>query len=61
MDLQTLQQEHEELLGELRGSTDRAKKASYEVKDNCDELRCYSSGDLTHVQLFEIMYSKWTA
>lgn len=59
MDLQTLQQEHEELQGELRGSTDKAKKASCEVKDSCGELRCYSSRDLTHAQLFEIMYSKW--
>lgn len=59
MDLQTLQQEHEELQGELRGSTDKAKKASCEVKDNCGELRCYSCRGLTHAQLFEIMYSKW--
>lgn len=33
MDLQTLQQEHEELQGELRGLTDKAKKAGCEVKD----------------------------
>lgn len=32
MDLQALQQEHEELQGELRGSIDKAKKASCEVK-----------------------------
>lgn len=31
MDLQTLLQEHEELQAELRGSTDKAKKASCEV------------------------------
>lgn len=31
MDLQTLQQEHEELQAELRASTERAKKASCEV------------------------------
>lgn len=33
MDLQTLLQEHEEMQGELRGSTDKAKKSSCEVKD----------------------------
>ena len=32
MDLQALQQEHEELQGELRGFTDKAKKAGCEVK-----------------------------
>lgn len=32
VDLQALQQEHEELQGELRGSTDKAKKAGCEVK-----------------------------
>lgn len=32
MDLQTLLQEHEELQVELRGSTEKAKKASCEVK-----------------------------
>lgn len=31
VDLQTLLQEHEELQAELRGSTDKAKKASCEV------------------------------
>lgn len=31
MDLQTLLQEHEELQAELRGTTDKAKKASCEV------------------------------
>lgn len=31
-DLQTLLQEHEELQAELRGSTDKAKKASCEVE-----------------------------
>ena len=34
VDLQTLQQEHEELLGEMRGFTDKAKKTSCEVKPN---------------------------
>lgn len=32
VDLQTLQQEHEELQAELRGSTDRAKKNACEVR-----------------------------
>lgn len=32
MDLQTLQQEHEEQQGELRASADKMKKASCEVK-----------------------------
>lgn len=32
MDLQTVLQEHEELQAELRGSTEKAKKASCEVK-----------------------------
>lgn len=39
MDLQALLQEHEELQGELRGCTDKAKKASCEVMDrNTDVL-----------------------
>lgn len=37
MDLQTLQQEHEELQGELRGSADKAKKAGCEVKPRQDD------------------------
>ena len=32
MDLQNLQQEHEELRGKLRGYTDRSKKTGCEVK-----------------------------
>lgn len=38
VDLQTLLQEHEELQGELRGSTDKVKKASCEVKDKYTEM-----------------------
>lgn len=61
MDLQTLLQEHEELQGELRGSTDKAKKASCEVTDkNTDVLglqRCNAWWDVkvsswTHFQMF---------
>lgn len=51
MDLQTLQQEHEELLGELRGSTEKTKKASCEVKRH--DLRYYSRRGVTLVQRFE--------
>lgn len=37
MDLQTLQQEHDELQTELRGCTDKVKKANCEVKlSTCD-------------------------
>lgn len=32
VDLQTVQQEHEELQAEMRGCTDKAKKATCEVK-----------------------------
>uniref|UniRef100_H3CN27 Myosin tail domain-containing protein n=2 Tax=Tetraodon nigroviridis TaxID=99883 RepID=H3CN27_TETNG len=39
MDLQTLLQEHEELQAELRGSTDKAKKASCELARVGEELR----------------------
>lgn len=34
MDLQTVLQEHEELQAELRGSTEKAKKASCEVTEH---------------------------
>jgi len=37
VDLQTLQQEHEELQAELRACTDKAKKASCEVKHTRQE------------------------
>ncbi len=40
VDLQTLQHEHEELQGELRGSTDKAKKASCEVVMLTEQQRC---------------------
>lgn len=50
MDLQTLLQEHEELQGELRGSTDKAKKASCEVTDRNTDLlglqRCNAWWDM---------------
>ncbi|TNN04188.1 hypothetical protein fugu_001217 [Takifugu bimaculatus] len=39
VDLQTLLQEHEELQAELRGSTDKAKKASCELARVGEELR----------------------
>ncbi|XP_029312533.1 myosin-8-like [Cottoperca gobio] len=39
VDLQTLQQEHEELQRELRGSTDKSKKASCELARVGEELR----------------------
>uniref|UniRef100_A0A3Q3H0S6 Myosin tail domain-containing protein n=1 Tax=Labrus bergylta TaxID=56723 RepID=A0A3Q3H0S6_9LABR len=39
VDLQTLQQEHEELQGELRGSTDKSKKATSELARVGEELR----------------------
>lgn len=42
MDLQTLQQEHEELQAELRASADRAKKAGCEVK-HTDFMYKYTS------------------
>lgn len=38
MDLQTLLQEHEDLQGELRGSTDKAKRATCEVKDQLTQI-----------------------
>lgn len=53
MDLQTLQQEHEELQGELRKSSDKTKKASCEVEVNLCSLRCYRSRDLTNIQGFK--------
>lgn len=47
VDLQTLQQEHEELQGELRKSTDKTKKASCEVEVDLRSLRRYSSRDVS--------------
>lgn len=42
VDLQTLLQEHEELQAELRGSTDKAKKASCEVERDIQQKTCFA-------------------